>query len=306
MTARSLRSISRQLDDSEVVRRFRAGDDAAFEEIVGRYRPRLLAFARRLLGNRREDADDVLQEALLRAHRSLRRDDRPINLRAWLFTLTRNCCLDELARRHGDSVDLDAPSAQLALVDPVSPATVVERRAGMREMLDGIACLPATQRHALVRRELDGASHREIAAELGITPLACRSLVHRARQALVAERALTGEERCEAARRDLLRAHHGSARATARTHRHLVTCASCRAYKARVRALRRALNALDPGLGLVFALVAMKGGAAAAKSSGLVAGAAAKVSSTTAGVLPRLASPPSEGPLSSPRASRAP
>jgi RNA polymerase sigma factor (sigma-70 family) len=147
-----------------------------------------VVFARRLLGQRRDYAEDVVQEALIRAHRALRRDDRPMDLPAWLFALTRNCCLDELRRVHADVVALDTPAAQRALVDPVSPETVVEGRAGLRQMLDGIADLPAEQLHTLIRREVDRASHREVAAELGITPQASRSLVFRARQSLVAGR----------------------------------------------------------------------------------------------------------------------
>jgi RNA polymerase sigma factor (sigma-70 family) len=242
-----------------------------------------------LLASRRDDADDVVQEALMRAHRALRRDDRPMALAPWLYTLTRNCCLDELSRRHATSVELDAPIAQLALVDASSPDVVAEQRAGVRDMLDGIAGLPTAQRHALIRREVDGASHGDIAAELGISPLACRSLVFRARQTLIAEGGLSDGERCEVARQDLLRAHHAGARATARTHRHLVACASCRAYRSRVRALRHALHSLHPGLGLVFVALAIKGGAASGKATGLLAGGAAKTTAGTAGLVAALA-----------------
>ena len=61
------------------------------------------------------------------------------------------------------------------------PEQAQERRAGVRELLEDIATLPEVQRHALLRRELDGQSHEEIASELGLTEGSTKSLVFRAR-----------------------------------------------------------------------------------------------------------------------------
>src|SRR5688500_12191557 len=173
-------------DDDTLVARVRAGDAAAFEALVARYRPRLVAHARRILGDRRDAADDVVQEALWRAHRALLRDDRTIALAPWLHKLTRNCALDEISRVVADSVPLDAPVAVPALASPESdPGVVHERRVAVRAMLAGIATLPYEQRHALLRLELDGATHAEVAEELGISAPASKSLVFRARSNLV-------------------------------------------------------------------------------------------------------------------------
>jgi RNA polymerase sigma factor (sigma-70 family) len=172
-------------EDARLVARVRAGDERAFEAIVARHRPRLLAFARRILRDRSDTAEDVVQKALMRAHRALLRDDREIRLGAWLTTLTRNCALDEISRTKAYMLPLDAPAALPPLVDHDDPARSQERRATVRGMLEGIASVPAEQRHALLRREVDGASHAEIAAELGISGGASRSLVLRARTNLV-------------------------------------------------------------------------------------------------------------------------
>jgi RNA polymerase sigma factor (sigma-70 family) len=281
------RAMGQKVGDEELVRRVRAGDDGAFEALVGRYQGKLVAFARRLLGTQRDQAEDVVQEAFVRALRALRRDDRPMHLSAWLYTLVRNCCLDELARRHQTSVTLDAPVAQEALVDrAASPETVAELRAGLRGMLEEIAALPYEQRHALVRHEVDGASHRDIAAELSITPQASRSLVFRARQALTAvEAELEAASRCETARADVLRAHQAGRRASHRTHRHLAGCAACRAYRARVRSLRRALRALHPGAVIVLAAAGAKAVAVAGKATGVIAGGTTKTAAGAAGTL---------------------
>lgn len=69
------------LTDAELVTRFRSGDDAPFDEIHRRYRRALLAFARRMLDGTGSDADDVVQDAFLRAYRALRATDQPIALR---------------------------------------------------------------------------------------------------------------------------------------------------------------------------------------------------------------------------------
>ena len=256
-------------DEAELIRDLRAGRESAFAEIVRRYRPRLLAFARRLLAGRSENAEDVVQEALLRAHRALRRDTREMRLGPWLFVLTRNCCLDELSRLRGDTVALDESSGAQILVDRRTPDVVAEGRAGLREMLDGIATLPIEQRHALVRREVDGASYADVAAELGVSSQATRALVHRARHSLVAYREAAATDVCATAQADLLKAHRTGRRAAHATHRHLVVCADCRAYRARLKALRRSLHAMHPGPAIALVAAATKLVPAAGKLGGL-------------------------------------
>jgi RNA polymerase sigma factor (sigma-70 family) len=117
----------------------------------------LVRYARRMLGGHAGVVDDVVQEALLRASRALHRDERRIMLKPWLLRLVRNCCLDELSRVRTDSVELGVADAAGLLVNDES--TLIERRGRVRELLVDLATLPDLQRHALVRRELDGLSH---------------------------------------------------------------------------------------------------------------------------------------------------
>lgn len=255
--------------DDALVARVRAGDRAAFEALVALYRPRLVAHARRILGDRRDAADDVVQEALWRAHRALLRDDRQIVLSPWLHKLTRNCALDEISRVVADSVPLeDAPS--LTSLADTDPGAIHERRVAVRAMLASVATLPYDQRHALLRRELDGASHAEVAAELGISAPASKSLVFRARENLV-KQAEAREARCGGVQDELLRANSEGRRASAHAHRHVVVCSACRAYRGQLRALRGALRLLHPGPLLLLG-VAVAHGAGLVK--GVVAGAA--------------------------------
>lgn len=171
--------------DEELVARFRAGREDAFAAIHERYRPALVAFARRMLRGTGHDAEDVVQDAFLRAHAGLRATDRPMALRAWLHMIVRNRALDHLrlaVRRTAsleDGTPLAAPGA-----DPARRAVAREE---LRRVLDDIGRLPERQRLALVQRELAGASHAELAERLDTTVQGTKSLLIRARTHLRAE-----------------------------------------------------------------------------------------------------------------------
>jgi RNA polymerase sigma factor (sigma-70 family) len=266
-----------RVSDEQLIAAFRGGDEAAFQQIHDRYRAALLRFATRILRDG-GTAEDVVQEALWRAHRALRRDDRPMNLRPWLYRLVRNCCLDELGRVRTDCVDLHAIDGDRALTAAPrdEPPTAYERRADLRQLLDDLGALPARHRHALVRRELDGLSHRQLASELDITPSAARVVVHRARVALmkvVDERSTS----CQAVRINLLEAHDAHRRASAQTHRHLARCPECREFRAALRSTRRVMAILLPGPLVLLAAggTGLKIGLAGKASAGKVAVGAA-------------------------------
>jgi len=170
------------LSDDELVARFRAGDDAPFDEIHRRYHGPLLGFARRMLSAGGRDAEDVVQDALIRAYRGLRATDRPMALRPWLYMIVRNRALDELrspqrAGAFDDELVLNA-------VPTADAAHCVEQRDEMRRLVAEIGRLPERQRMALVLREFDGCSHVETAERLRTTVPATKSLIIRARSNL--------------------------------------------------------------------------------------------------------------------------
>ena len=195
-------------DDQQLIAAYRAGDDAAFSRIHERHHAALERYARKVLGRSAEHAEDVVQEAMLRASRALRRDERHIELRPWLYRLTRNTAPGRArARAHG----LGRPRrgggwGVLRAPESSEPEAVVERRGRVRDLLGDMAALPAQQRHALLRREVDGISHAALAVELGVSPQATKNLVHRARTNLVKQRAARSHD-CDEVRRDLLEAH---------------------------------------------------------------------------------------------------
>src|SRR5919106_6895971 len=92
--------------DDQLVALFRAGSHDAFRVIHDRYRQRLLAYARQMLGGSRQDAEDALQDVFLRAYASLRSSDRSLSLRAWLYRVAHNRCIDHLRRPTPPPTDL--------------------------------------------------------------------------------------------------------------------------------------------------------------------------------------------------------
>jgi RNA polymerase sigma factor (sigma-70 family) len=158
-----------------------AGSDDAFAALDERYRRRLVRFARGFVPGGLPDAEDAVQEAMVRAVRALRAGSRPEAVGPWLHRIARNCALDLTAarRRH--------PVAELAdHAHPVAEdaGAAVERRMGVRGLVSDVGALPATQRSALVLRELEGRSYADIADELDVTVPAVKSLLVRARQGL--------------------------------------------------------------------------------------------------------------------------
>ena len=167
--------------DEQLVAAFRDGRDDAFSMIDERYRERLLAYARQMLRRRSpETADDVVQDVFVRAFRALRADSRPMALRAWLYRIAHNRCLDELRGQRETS------ELQEGMASTDDPAVEAGRRQRLAELVHDINELPAQQRSALVIRELGGLSYAELAETLETTVPAVKSLLVRARMNLAA------------------------------------------------------------------------------------------------------------------------
>jgi RNA polymerase sigma factor (sigma-70 family) len=171
--------------DAQLVARVRAGSDAAFETIVERYREPLTGFAARMLGGSHADADDVVQDAFIRALPALRTSDRPMALRSWLYMIVRNRAFDHLRASSARRTDSDEKLHLVALPD-ADPAERAVAREELAAVVRGIGALPERQRLALVGREMGGASHAQLAGELGTTVPGVKSLLVRSRQTLTA------------------------------------------------------------------------------------------------------------------------
>ncbi len=168
------RAVLRTQSDERLTALTREGHDAAYEEIVRRYRPRLVNQAARIVPAHR--AEDVVQESLTRALDAMRSSDARLALGAWLGTIVRNRSLNDLRDEPGPHDELDHQ------YDGVSqPPMLAAQHQEVRDVVVAINSLPERQRRALVGRELEGLSYEQIAAELGVTPGGARGLIFRAR-----------------------------------------------------------------------------------------------------------------------------
>ena len=177
--------MSRTPTDEQLVGRVRAGDDGAFGQIVARYRDPLTGFAARLLGGSHADADDVVQDAFIRAHRALKATDNPMMLRSWLYMIVRNRAFDQHRTSTARRTESADKLSVVALPD-ADPAAKALAREELDQVVATIAGLPERQRLALVGRELNGSSHQELATELRTTIPGVKSLLVRSRQTVVA------------------------------------------------------------------------------------------------------------------------
>ena len=162
--------------DRRLVDLVRGGYDTAFEEIVRRYRKPLDRFAAAIVGGRSED---VTQDAFSKALSALRGSEAEIELRPWLYRIVRNTALNDLRDRAPAGVEIPE-----TLPGGRSTAAEAEAREELRELMARLQALPEPQRAALVMRELEGLSHEEIAAALGVSGGAARQAIYRARAAL--------------------------------------------------------------------------------------------------------------------------
>jgi DNA-directed RNA polymerase specialized sigma24 family protein len=125
----------RHQDDRRLVRLVRAGDERAFEVIVTRYRASLLRHCERVAGD--DAAEDVLQQALMNAHRGLQRGDDVLELGAWLHRVVHNAGLSALRSRAPGSEPLEAAEWEGTAVE--SAADAAERRERLHETVSRCA-----------------------------------------------------------------------------------------------------------------------------------------------------------------------
>lgn len=187
---------------SDLLAQARAGDELAFEDLVGAHRRELHVHCYRMLGSV-EDAEDAVQETLLRAWSRISTYAGDSTFRAWLYAIATNACLDALRRRRrrqwptdvaaGSPGTLAPPARDVPWLGPYPDAYLVEESAEdavvRRESIElaflvALQELPPRQRAVLIMRDVLAWSAKETAAALGITPTAVNSALQRARGAL--------------------------------------------------------------------------------------------------------------------------
>ena len=178
--------------EAEVIRRVQKGDGNAFEALVTAYEKNVYNLALRMTGNA-QDAEDMAQEAFLKAYNSLDSFRGESKFSVWLYRIVSNLCLDFLRRQkrlpasslsveddEGEETQLDIPDVSQ------SPEELLERRLTREAVRQGLAQLPAEQRQILLLREIQGLSYEEIGQALSLEPGTVKSRIFRARKRLCA------------------------------------------------------------------------------------------------------------------------
>jgi RNA polymerase sigma factor (sigma-70 family) len=270
----------RLANDDRLIALTRRGNQAAFEVLVGRYQPRLLAFCRHMLGSR-EDAEDVLQESFAAAYSAILADTRQINVRPWLYRIARNRSLNHMRR----TTPIGVESMDVYLADHgQSVFDRILQRESFHALVEDIGQLAETQRTALLLREMDAFSYEHIAHVMDTTVPSVKSLLVRARVAL-AEAAEARKLSCEEVRIELGEVSEGLIKISPPARRHVRDCDRCRGFQKQLKQNERTLAALAPfGLPvLLHKLLATKigstsaGGAYAATSTSATASASASL-----------------------------
>jgi RNA polymerase sigma-70 factor (ECF subfamily) len=161
---------------------------ATFDKVVDEYQRRLYGFALRMTGNR-EDAEEIVQDAFVRAYRALGKmtleQRAELRLQPWLYTITLNVTRNRLRTKRPTNVALDSLADPDALLNttqegPDQPEAIIERGADMAMVARALLQLPMHLRAAATLRFIEGRSHPEIAEILNQPIGTVKSHVHRA------------------------------------------------------------------------------------------------------------------------------
>jgi RNA polymerase sigma factor (sigma-70 family) len=229
---------TRILSDAAIARRAAGGNQRAFTEIFERYHQDLYRYCVAILGNS-EDANDAVQNTMLKVLRALPGEKRELKLKPWLYRVAHNEAIDMIrARRGSEEIDAETLAAR------GGPVEEVEARGRLRQLISDIAELPDRQRGALVMREMSGLSYAQIGEALQTSPAVARQTIYEARlglQQMSEGREMSCEEVMRAISDDdgrILRRRDIRA--------HLRSCEDCKAFRSEIAGRRREFSSLAP------------------------------------------------------------
>src|ERR1044072_7905655 len=261
--------------DERLALRAAAGDQGAFEDIYRRYHQDLYRFCLAMVGNP-QDAQDTLQNTMVKVLRGLPGEKRTITLKPWLFRIRGNESIETLRKRR-DNSELEPEQAAVTGVTETA-----ETRERLRTLLTDLEQLPERQRSALVLRELSGLDFEQIGATFGTSAAGARETLYEARLSL-RQREAGREMRCAEVMRELSDAD-GRVTRRREIRAHLRSCPDCRAFRDEIGKRHEDLAALAP-LPLAAAtgmLHGVLGGKAGAGLFGAVGAGAGKAVTTSA------------------------
>src|SRR5689334_4386392 len=247
--------------------------DRAFEQLYRRHARQVYQYALAVLRNQ-ADAEDVTQTTFVNAYRAFQRGERPQKPQNWLIAIAHNVCRQRFRQSQRRPVEV-------GFEDELAETIVEEDALSAEDIRRALGHLAFNQRAALVMRELEGRSYKEIAETLDTSVSAVETLLFRARRALREQ--LEEGVTCQEAERAISRQLDGrlSRKEKGALRAHLRECPDCSSFARSQRAQRGALKALG-AIPLPSSLAGLFGG-----SGGAVVGSglAVKAAAVTAGAI---------------------
>lgn len=191
MLAMEVKNVLMSDREKFLLEKAKAGDVAAFEELIESYQRKIFNIALRIVGNY-DDANDLAQEVLIRIYKSIGNFKEQSSLSTWIYRITTNVCLDDIRKRKNRKViSLDEEirvedgemQRQIVSSDPLPEDTA--EKGELRELVkDAISSLSDEHRLVIVLRDLQGFSYEEIARILKCPEGTVKSRINRARLTL--------------------------------------------------------------------------------------------------------------------------
>ena len=175
---------SDEISNSELVRKSQLGDKAAFEQLVIRHQDLVFSLAYKLTGNR-EMANDVAQEAFIRAWKAIEKFRGDSTFSTWIYRITVNTAwtLRKKAKKH-ITLNIDDTYEPIVIDEKKDPELVAINSDLSSVLINALDKIPIEQRIIVELKNIEGRSHKEIADYLGISVTAAKVRLHRAHQKL--------------------------------------------------------------------------------------------------------------------------
>lgn len=170
------------MDDIEIIRRFKHGEAAAFNDIVLKYQDRIFNLCIYMLRDA-HDAQDAAQDCFIKACRALHDFSPDASLYTWLYRIAMNTCLDSRRKRSRGQTDSDSTPEDLPSPQP-SPEKLYESKEISAAVRGALQKMPEKLRATIVLREIEGLSYEEISEILDISSGTVKSRISRAREVL--------------------------------------------------------------------------------------------------------------------------
>jgi|TARA_B100001939_G_scaffold63998_1_gene52928 RNA polymerase sigma-70 factor (ECF subfamily) len=179
-----LNDYSKEISNSELVKKSQLGDRSAFEQLVLRHQELVFSLAYKLTGNR-EMANDVAQEAFIRAWKAIEKFRGDSTFSTWIYRITVNTAwtLRKKAKKH-NTLNIDDTYEPIVIDEKKDPEMVAINSDLSSVLSKALNNLPVEQRIIVELKNIEGRSHKEIADYLDISVTAAKVRLHRAHQKL--------------------------------------------------------------------------------------------------------------------------